>query len=117
MKNETEKAIEKIKREQEIMMEAALKLEQRTKKLQAIAECQDPIEGGFHWTVDDVKLSISQTNAARVRIYCKKSGVVIDFRDINHELEIASDNGYGLIKLENYIEGDTDPTIKRGEEE
>lgn len=110
MTNETEKAIEKIKREQEIMMEAALRLEQRTSKLQAIAECQAPNLGGFHWTVDIVDLSISQTNAARVRLICEKSGAVIDFRDINHEIEIGSENGYGLITLENYIAGDTDPT-------
>ena len=117
MTNETEIAIEKIKREQEIMMEAALRLEQRTKKLQAIAECQAPNLGGFRWTVDIVDLSISQTNTARVRLICEKSGAVIDFRDVNHKIEIASDNGYGLITLDNFIQGDTDPTIKRGEEE
>ena len=112
MKKETEKAIE---REQEIMMEAALKLEKRTRKLQAIADCQAP--NFFHWTVDIVDLTIGQTKAVRVRLICEKSGAVIDFRNINHELEIGSENGYGLITLENYIAGDTDPTIKRGEEE
>jgi len=110
MTNETEIAIEKIKREQEIMMEAALRLEQRTRKLQAIAECQAPNLGGFRWTVDIVDLSIGQTNTARVRLICEKSGAVIDFRDVNHKIEIASDNGYGLITLENFIQGDTDPT-------
>ena len=108
--NTTDEALEKVKKEQEIMMVAALKLEKRTEKLQAIAECQAPNLGGFHWFVDMVDLSVDKTNAARVRLICQKSGAIIDFREINHELEIASDNGFGLITLKNYIDGDTNPT-------
>ena len=106
----TGEAIEIVKREQEVMMEAALKLEKRTEKLQAIAECQAPNLGGFRWVVDIVDLSVDKTNAARVRLICEKSGAVIDFRSINHELEIASDNGLGLITLKKYIDGDKEPT-------
>jgi len=106
----TDEALEKVKAEQRRMLEASLKLEKRTEKLQQIAQAQDPQGEGFKWYVDDVRYSLDRNNVARVRLKCENSGAVMDFREINHELEIASDNGFGLITLKNYIDGDKEPT-------
>ena len=106
----TDEALEKVKAEQRRMLEASLKLEKRTEKLQQIAQAQDPQGEGFKWYVDDVRYSLDRNNVARVRLKCENSGAVMDFREINHQLEIASDNGFGLITLKNYIDGDTRPT-------